>query len=240
MEESRANMQANQVNQVNQEAQTNQKKNGRWKLFAILTVCAAPLIASYITYYVIKPEGRTNYGAILDPRQFPQPASLTVVHTEQAEQEEQAEQAPQVQQAPQTQPTPEEKKVTLADLKGKWLMVQVDSGACATACQKKQYDMRQLRTAQGKESDRIERVWLTTDDVAVDPKLLVGIEGTHIIKADLGILEKWLPVDAGTTIQEHIYLIDPLGNLMMRYPKEADANKIKKDLSKLLKASAIG
>jgi len=47
-------------------------------------------------------------------------------------------------------------------------------------------------------------------------------------------------VEEGTTASDHIYMIDPLGNLMMRFPKDADPNKIKKDLYKLLKASAIG
>jgi hypothetical protein len=51
----------------------NQKTKGRWKLFIVLAVCAAPMIASYLAYYVIKPEGRTNYGTILDPRLYPMP-----------------------------------------------------------------------------------------------------------------------------------------------------------------------
>ena len=214
MENNKASPQIESIKSI-QPMQTIQKtRQGRWKLFAVLAVCAAPMIASYFTYYVIKPESRTNYGTILDPRLYPAPQ----IHGE----------------------TPEAKQIEIADLKGKWLMLQVDSAVCAQACQKKQYDIRQLRTAQGKEQDRIERVWLTTDTLAIDPQLLVGIAGTHIIKVEPRILEKWLPVDAGTQIQDHIYLIDPLGNLMMRYPKNADANKIKKDLSKLLKASAIG
>jgi hypothetical protein len=49
-----------------------------------------------------------------------------------------------------------------------------------------------------------------------------------------------LPVEQNTTDYDHIYLIDPLGNLMMRFPKHADPNKVKKDLAKLLKASSIG
>ena len=53
----------------------NNKGRGRWKLLAVLAVCAAPLIASYFTYYVIKPKGGvTNYGALIDPRQYPIPA----------------------------------------------------------------------------------------------------------------------------------------------------------------------
>jgi glutathione peroxidase-family protein len=47
-------------------------------------------------------------------------------------------------------------------------------------------------------------------------------------------------LEPGGKVEEHIYLIDPLGNLMMRFPKDADPSKVKKDIGKLLKASAIG
>ena len=50
----------------------------------------------------------------------------------------------------------------------------------------------------------------------------------------------WLPVPQGGNVTDHFYMIDPLGNLMMRWPKDPDANKIKKDIIKLLKASSIG
>ena len=49
------------------------KNKGRWKLLAVILVCAAPIILSYFTYYVIKPQSRTNYGTILDPRNYPTP-----------------------------------------------------------------------------------------------------------------------------------------------------------------------
>lgn len=196
------------------EKNSNQTTRGRWKLFMVLAVCASPMIASYFTYYVIKPEGKTNYGTILDPREFPVP-QLNAMNAVGKNQE-------------------------LSSLKGKWLMLQADRGSCETACQKKLYDMRQLRTAQGKEMERIQRVWLITDDTPVEEKLKQGIAGTELLKVSPNLLEKWLPTEQGATIYDHIYLIDPLGNLMMRFPKDADANKVKKDLSKLLKASAIG
>lgn len=196
------------------EKNSNQTSRGRWKLFMVLAVCASPMIASYFTYYVIKPEGKTNYGTILDPREFPVP-QLNAMNSLGKNQE-------------------------LSSLKGKWLMLQVDRGSCETSCQKKLYDMRQLRTAQGKEMERIQRVWLITDDTPVEEKLKQGIAGTELLKVSPSLLEKWLPTEQGATIYDHIYLLDPLGNLMMRFPKDADANKVKKDLSKLLKASAIG
>ena len=43
-------------------------------LLLVLAVCAAPLIFSYIAYYVIKPSARNNFGALIDPREHPIPA----------------------------------------------------------------------------------------------------------------------------------------------------------------------
>lgn len=194
--------------------QDKQKIKGRWKLLVVVAVCAAPLIASYFTYYVIKPGSRTNYGTLLDPRNYPMPALATTAL--------------------------DGKPQALSDFKGKWLMVQVDGGECFEPCKKKLTDMRQLRLTQGKEMDRIERVWLITDDKPLDTLTIREFDGTHLLRVRPQALTTWLPVEQGTAVSDHIYMIDPLGNLMMRFPKDADPNKIKKDLSKLLKASRIG
>ena len=192
----------------------NTRGKARWKLFAILGVCAAPLLLSYFTYYVIQPKSRTNYGDLIDPRSHPMPVLTTQ--------------------------SLEGKPEALQNLKGKWLMVQVDASACSLACERKLFDMRQLRVAQGKEMERIERVWLVTDKALVSPDLQTAIKGTHVWRADAMELKTWLPSEVKTSIHDHIYLIDPLGNLMMRFPKDADPNKVKKDITKLLKASSIG
>ncbi|HTH43926.1 MAG TPA: cytochrome C oxidase subunit I [Oxalicibacterium sp.] len=194
--------------------QDKSKHRGRWKLFAILLVCAAPIILSYLTYYVIKPSGRTNYGTLIDPRNYPIPPLGTA--------------------------TLDGKPAALADYQGKWIMLQVDQGACPEACQKKLYDMRQLRLAQGKDMDRIERVWLITDGAPLDTMLMREYDGTRLLRARADLVKAWLPVDDGTVAADHIFMIDPRGNLMMRFPKDADPNKIKKDINKLLKASSIG
>ena len=65
-------------------------------------------------------------------------------------------------------------------------------------------------------------------------------DGTRMLRAPAEEVGKWLPLEPGGKVDEHIYLIDPLGNLMMRVPKDADPAKVKKDIAKLLKASAIG
>lgn len=194
--------------------QAEQKKSGRWKLFLVIAVCAAPMIMSYVTYYLIKPTGRTNYGSILDPRQYPMPAQMGR--------------------------SLDGKPLGLEAYKGKWLMVSVDKGECGAPCRKKLYEMRQLRLTQGKEMDRIERVWLISDDAPLDTVLMREYDGMRLVRVPQATLQRWLPVEQGTLPSDHLYMIDPLGNLMMRFPKDADPNKIKKDLGKLLKASSIG
>ncbi len=191
-----------------------QRHRGNWKLFAILAVCIAPVVASYLAYYVIKPQGRTNYGALIDSRDYPMPSlGATML---------------------------DGKPASLDAYKGKWIMLQISNAKCNASCQKKLYDMRQLRLAQGKDMDRIERIWLITDDKPLETILMREYDGTHLLRVKADALKSWLPAEAGTTSADHIYMIDPLGNLMMRFPKDADPNKIKKDLAKLLKASRIG
>jgi cytochrome oxidase Cu insertion factor (SCO1/SenC/PrrC family) len=194
--------------------ESKQQSKGRWKLFAVIAVCAAPIIASYLTYYVIKPQSRTNYGALIDSRVYPIPALGAT--------------------------TLDGKPIALDAYKGKWMMVQVNDADCQEPCKKRLHDMRQLRLAQGKDMDRIERIWLITDDKPLETIVIREYDGTHMLRVKPDVLKAWLPVEQGTTPSDHIYLIDPLGNLMMRFPKDADPNKIKKDLSKLLKASSIG
>lgn len=183
-------------------------------MFGVLAVCAAPMIASYLTYYVIKPQSRTNYGTLIDPRAYPIPRLDTA--------------------------TLEGKPITLEAYKGKWIMLHVDESACQEACKQKMYYMRQLRVAQGKDMDRVERVWLITDNQPLETMIMREYDGTRMLRAKPELIKAWLPVEQDTSVSDHIYMIDPLGNLMMRFPKNADPNKIKKDIGRLLKASRIG
>lgn len=187
---------------------------GRWKLLAVVLVCAAPLIFSYLTYYVIKPTGRTNYGTLIDPRLHPIPAlGATAL---------------------------DGKPARLEDLKGKWLMVQVAPADCQKACKDQLVAMRQLRLMQGKHQNRVERVWLITDAQPLDTVLMRVIDGTRMLRVQPEAVRQWLPVEPGGNVGDHIYLIDPIGNLMMRFPKNADPARVSKDIGKVLKASAIG
>jgi hypothetical protein len=120
----------------------------------------------------------------------------------------------------------------LAALRGKWVMVMFDAAACDAYCEKKLYYMRQVRRAQGKDQERIERLWIVTDGGKPRPEVLAAVEGTHLSRTS--------PAGFPGEPRDHIYLVDPLGNLMMRFPRDPDPSRMLKDLQRLLKYSRIG
>ncbi len=183
-------------------------------MIAVLLVCAAPVIASYFTYYVIRPEGRRNYGELLSP-QRPLPAMATLDLND----------------------NPGE----LTALRNQWLLVSVSGAGCDAACQQRLYFQRQLRESLGKEKVRVDWVWLVTDTAAVDARLKPALAGATVRRVPLEALMQWLPPDAGQRAEDHLYVVDPLGNLMMRFPANMDAAgaaRAKRDLDRLLRASA--
>lgn len=125
---------------------------------------------------------------------------------------------------------------SVAALRGRWILVQFDGGACAAACERKLYLMRQVRRAQGREMQRVARLWLLTDDVHPRAELLAAIEGTVVAPA--GALANTFPAERSSA--DHVYLVDPLGNLMMRFPQNPDPMRVIKDLQRLLRASQFG
>ncbi|WP_293005962.1 hypothetical protein [Nitrosomonas sp.] len=125
----------------------------------------------------------------------------------------------------------------MKDLHGKWTLVMVDSGQCDETCINKLYFMRQVRLVQGKEKHRIERLWLINDEVRPDDELIKQYEGTYFVSAkDSEILGY---IETQETQTKHIYLIDPIGNLMMRFPEDVDGTKMGHDLKRLLHVSQI-
>jgi hypothetical protein len=126
----------------------------------------------------------------------------------------------------------------LRDLRGKWFFLTVDSGACDEHCRRKLYAMRQVRLTQGQNMERVERVWLIDDGRAAAPELTAQHAGLRIVHAQASELLSRLPV--ATALHDHVYLVDPLGNVILRYPRDADPSRMKRDLNRLLRASRIG
>jgi len=125
----------------------------------------------------------------------------------------------------------------LDPLKGKWVLVQLDGGACDAYCERKLYFMRQVRRAMGSDVRRVERLWIVTDAVAPSTGLLAAIEGTVVSPGGAAFA---FAFPAARSPADHIYLVDPLGNLMMRFPRDPDASRMIKDLQRLLKVSRFG
>jgi hypothetical protein len=187
---------------------------GRWKMLAVLLVCAAPVIASYFTYYVVRPEGRRNFGELIDPQRPLPPLATRAL---------------------------DGRAGTLTALKDQWLLISVAGGACDAHCEQNLYFQRQLRESLGKEKERLDRVWLVADDAPVRDALLPALASSPVLRVAPADLAKWLEPAAGQRLEDHLYLVDPIGNWMMRFPADMDAAaaaKVKRDLERLLRASS--
>ena len=130
------------------------------------------------------------------------------------------------------------KPFRLSQLRGKWLMLQVDSSGCAEGCRKKLLYMRQARLAQGEDAERIERVWILSDTAFPDPVLLREYPDMHVARA--AGRSPFVGFPSASSPTDYIYIVDPLGNLMLRFSGDPDARRMVRDLARLLRASRIG
>lgn len=178
-------------------------------LWLIGVLCAAPVIASYVAFYFAHPDAPANYGELLETRPLPE------AHLQLAD----------------------GTAFQLSRLKGKWILLMVDAGGCDEFCRRKLFTLRQLRQTQGRDMGRIERAWLISDDVVPPTSTVSAYQGTWLVRAAGSELLKQLP--AGRSPVDYIYIVDPFGNLVLRYPRDADPTGIIKDLARLLKASRI-
>jgi cytochrome oxidase Cu insertion factor (SCO1/SenC/PrrC family) len=185
-------------------------KRSNASLWLIIALAAAPVAASYLVYFFWAPARTVNYGELIKPRPLPDPQLALADGT----------------------------AFRLSQLRGKWVLVSLDSGRCDERCEKKLLYMRQLRLTQGKDMERVERAWLLLDDVTPRPDAAARYAGTWLVRAAGAGLPHAFPAPAAAT--DHIYVVDPLGNLMMRFPPDPEPARMIKDLSRLLKASRIG
>lgn len=185
-------------------------RGGRWIALALFAMAAMPLIAAYVANFYWKPTRGTNYGTLIAQTSVPE-AKLTTL---------------------------DGRAFSLTDLKGKWLLVQIGGGQCDEECATRQFIMRQVRLMQGREASRVERVWIIIDQAPPDPRIVSAYEGLRIGRADPKTVLPAFP--APDDAREHIYVVDPLGNVVMRFPARPDAAGMNRDLSRLLRVSHIG
>jgi hypothetical protein len=195
-------------------SETTRTRGGRMYMLLVLLACAAPVLLSYLTYYVIRPEGRVHHGELIEPQRMLPAASVKDLQG---------------------------KDLPLAQLKGQWLLVAVGSSECADKCERLLFVQRQLHKLLNKESDRLDRLWLITDQAAPKNELLAAIEGATVLRVTPDVLSQWLLPATGRSVEEHLYLIDPMGNWMMRFNYPDDAKTVvdmKRDIERLLRASS--
>ncbi len=125
------------------------------------------------------------------------------------------------------------------DTEGLWRVVVFGS----THCQEEQcidslYKTRQVHIALGKESERVTRFYIAPEKPLPTPELETEHPGIQWLKADKSHVQKALGVKNWP--QNQIFIIDPLGNLIMGYQADQPGGDLLKDLKKLLKASSIG
>lgn len=195
-----------------QESAAEPSPRGRWKLVAIMVLCSLPVLASYLAYFTVRPQGKAGYGELISPiRPIAQQTGLTL----------------------------DGKSQTLASLKGQWLLVSVGSGSCAAECQQRLFLQRQLRETLGKGKERVDWVWLVSDSTPVDASMYKPLGDALVLRVDPSVVQDWLGVDT-TTAANYLFVVDPMGNTMMRFPSQFDgagAAKARRDLERLLRAS---
>jgi len=187
----------------------------RVKLLAIVFICSLPVLLAYLTFYVVRPQGEASFGQLISPVRVLPEAPATNLDG---------------------QPVP------LSSLKGQWLLVKVDGGACAQNCQKQLLLLRQFRLTLGKDMDRVDWVWLINDQTAVEPVLRQGLtkDKATLLRLAPPALQAWFDVPAGKSLSDYIFVVDPMGNTMMRFPAPFDtagAAKARRDMDHLLRAS---
>ena len=190
------------------------KAIGRIKLLLLMAVFLAPLTAAYTVFSQGWYSNTTvNYGDLIQPGR-----SMSGV----------------VLRGAAGQP------VAFGVSPRKWTMLYVSSAPCTKLCKAALYRMRQVHLAQGRQANRVRRVFIAAGGaVSADlqswssdyPDMQIVIAATDI--SDVWVRQYGL-------LSDRIYLVDPLGNLVMSYPPESNPSGMRKDLSRLLRASQIG
>lgn len=185
------------------------KQAHKRKLLAMLALLLAPVVISYALHYSDYRPGTINYGELIDMEDFEGNGLNQVDNT----------------------------IFRASDIHGKWTMLTIDSGDCNDYCEQKLYKMRQVRLVQNKEMHRVERLWLIDDNARFDATFLEKYEGTLFVNAKGSeLLESLKPVESQRL---YMYLVDPIGNVMMRFPENADPSEMVEDLKRLLHVSQL-
>lgn len=190
----------------------------RKQLWILVGAFVTPLALAFLLYYGlgIRPQGSTNKGDLIHP-----PASLPEVEL----------------------PAVADQTLAANALRGKWSMVYIGDGACDPRCREALTLMRQTRLALGDKMERVQRVFLISGNCCDQAYLDAEHAGLLLGRIDNSTGQALLETFPDTSKAAglgRIYLVDPLGNLMMKYEPDAPQKGLLEDLKKLLKLSHIG
>lgn len=196
-------------------------RSQRIKLLVILGIFALPVILASLWHANSdswRPSDTSNYGELIIPVK-----TFTAF----------------------TMPALDGTAVTDDFLRGRWTLVFIGAAECDEVCRTSLYNMRQIRLALNEKMDRVQRLWVLSDAHGSDQlsALLNEHPGLKVAQPDSATRDEFLKQfsdDAGMPVTGRVYVVDPLGNLMMRYPSDANPKRMLKDIEKLLKASWIG
>ena len=191
-------------------------KPGRWALLGVAALFLVPLLGA-VAWYLLAPQtapGAAAHGTLIDPAQPLEPFEL---------------------------PRPgSDRTYSLAGLRGKWTLVHVAGAGCAEACRERLYYTRQIHVALHQDQDRVQR-WLLVNGGRTTPgleQILAEHPRLEVVPAAPGDpLRGQLPADLA---EGTVLLVDPLGNLMMRFDPAVEPKGILEDLERLLKLSRVG
>lgn len=199
--------------------QTDKQAAGRRKIILLAVLAALPVIIAYALYFGgWRPATTGNYGELVQPPRPVADATYTLL---------------------------DGASLRFSQLQGKWTFLIFGTAECAGPCERNLTSIRRIIEAQGKEADRVQTVFVATDTKARD-WLYYRLKDYPTMRAIVGPpetvaeLARQFVSSTQKTPENRIYLVDPLGNLMMSYPADADPNRVRKDLSRLLRASRIG
>lgn len=196
------------------------RRRSRWLLVAVFAMFAAPILVAWLMFFVFedwRPAGTTNHGVLVQP---PRALQLTGLRAGDGS------------------------AIAPDWLEGKWTYVYLADAQCDGLCRDQLYRMRQVRLAQGKNIDRVQRLAVVmnaagfADAAAHYPGLVLLSGQPEAVAAWMAEFE--LEAGERPALKGRIYLVDPMGNLMMFYEPDADAKGMVKDLERLLKISYVG
>ncbi len=188
----------------------------------LILVFAGPMLAAWLAvrYEVFRPVGSAAHGSLVDPARPISAASLRQL---------------------------DQTELGADHLRGSWVLLYIDDSTCGEVCQRSLYNMRQARLAVGEDTHRVRRLMVLTDGAAgtMLQEVLTEHAGLTVAVAEPADLADFIaqfhvtPGDDPAR-EKRLYILDPLGNLVLFYAPDADPKGMLEDLERLLKGSQIG